>query len=115
MQTLSQENRRRPKVLIKEKQHGKIKERTVTNRRPQQKIFSKDKTASPTVSLEALLLSLMLDAKEERDVATTNVGSAFLHSDMEDFVILKMVGNAVDILCNVNPEFKKYVIIKNRK
>ena len=83
--------------------------------RPQRKIFTKDETTSPTVSLEALMLSLMVDAKEKRDVATADVGGAFLHGDMDDFVILKMVGNAVDILCKVNPDFEKYVIIENGK
>ena len=67
------------------------------------------------VSLEALLLSLMIDAKEERDVAREDVSGAFLHGDMDDFVILKMVRNAVDILCKVNPEFDKYVVTENRK
>ena len=64
-------------VLIKKKRCGKIKCRTVADGRPQKKIFTKDETTSPTVLLEALLLSLLIDAKEERDVATGNVGGAF--------------------------------------
>ena len=61
------------------------------------------------------MLSLLIDAKKERDVATADVGGAFLHGDMDDFVILKMVGDSVDILCEVNPTFEDSVVIENGK
>jgi hypothetical protein len=34
---------------------------------------------------------------------------------MEDFVILKLVGEAVDIMCQVNPKYKKFVVVKHGK
>ena len=33
------------------------------------------------------MLSLMIDVKEGRDVAAADVEGAYLHADMEDFVI----------------------------
>jgi hypothetical protein len=57
----------------------------------------------------------MIDAKEHRDVATADVEGAYLHADMEDFVLLKLVGEAVDIMCQVNPKYEKFVIIENGK
>ena len=102
-------------TLVKEKCCGKIKGSTVADGRPQQKIFSKDETTLPTVLLEVLLMSLMVDTKEERDVGTADGGGAFLHRDMDDFVILKMVGNAVNIMCRVNAKYKEFVTIENRK
>ena len=101
-------------VLVKEKQCGKIKGRRVADRRPQKKIYLKDETASPTVSLEALLLSLMIEAKEGRDIATADVGrgGAYLHREMDDFIVLKMVEIAVDIMCKVNDAYKQYVTTK---
>ena len=39
-----------------------------------------------TVSTDALMISLMIDAKERRDVATADVEGAYLHADMEEFV-----------------------------
>jgi hypothetical protein len=45
------------------------------------------------------MISLMIDAKEHCDVATADVKGAYLHADMEDFVLLKLVGEAVDIMC----------------
>jgi hypothetical protein len=57
----------------------------------------------------------MSDAKECRDVATANVDGAYLHADMEDFVLLKLVGEAVDIMCQVNPKYENFVVIENGK
>ena len=37
------------------------------------------------------MISLMIDAKERRDVATADVEGPYLHADMEDFVLLKLV------------------------
>ena len=36
------------------------------------------------------MISLMIDAKERRDVATADVEGAYLHADMEEFVLLKL-------------------------
>jgi hypothetical protein len=55
----------------------------------------------------------MIDAKEVRDVATADVKGAYLHADMEDFVVLKLVGEAVNIMCQVNPKYKKFDVVEH--
>jgi hypothetical protein len=57
----------------------------------------------------------MIEAKEGRDVATADVKGAYLHTDMEDFVILKLVSEAVNIMCQVNPKYKKFVVVEHGK
>jgi hypothetical protein len=44
--------------MIKEERCGKIKGRTVADGRPQRKIYSKEDTSSPTVSIDALMMSI---------------------------------------------------------
>jgi hypothetical protein len=61
------------------------------------------------------MLSIMIDAREGRDVATADVAGAYLNADMNDFVILKMTGSDLDILCQVNPEYNNFVEIENGK
>jgi len=61
------------------------------------------------------VISLMIDAKERRDVATADIEGAYLHADMEEFVLLKLVGEAVDVMCQVNPKYEKFVVIENGK
>ena len=55
----------------------------------------------------------MIDAIEGRDVATADIVGAYLNADMLDFVLMKLVGDAVDILCEVNPTYLQYVVIEN--
>ena len=99
--------------LIKEKRDGRLKGRTVADGRPQRSMYDKSETASPTVSTDALLLSIIIDAHEGRDVATADVAGAYLKADMDDFVVMKFTGESVDILCNLNPKHKVFVTIKD--
>jgi len=61
------------------------------------------------------MLSIIIDAFENCDVATADIEGAYLHADMEDFVLLKMVGEAMDIMCNVNPKYVPFVVMENGK
>jgi len=101
--------------LIKEKRSGKLKGRTCADGRSQRSKYTKEETTSPTLSTDALMISLMIDAKERRDVATADVEGAYLHVDMEEFVLLKLVGEAVEIMCQVNPKYENFVVIENGK
>jgi hypothetical protein len=82
--------------VVKEKRCGQIKGRTVADGRPQRQLYTKEETSSPTVSRDALMLSLLIDATEHRDVATANVAGAYLHAEMEAFTLLKMEGESVE-------------------
>jgi hypothetical protein len=62
--------------MITEKRCGRIKGRTVADGRPQRALYAKEDTTSPTVSTDALMLSILIDAKERRDVATADVAGA---------------------------------------
>jgi hypothetical protein len=101
--------------MIKEKRCGKIKGRTVADGRPQQKIYAKEDTSSPTVSTDASMMSILIDAMERRDVATADVAGPYLHAEMEDFTLLKMEGESVDIMCDVSSEYKKSVCYEKGK
>jgi hypothetical protein len=101
--------------MIKEKRCGKVKGRTVADGSQQRDLYTKEETSSPTVSTDALMLTLLIDAMEGRDVATADVAGAYLHAKMKDFTLLKMEGESVDILCDVSDEYKKYVCYENGK
>ena len=97
--------------LIKEKRCGRVRGRTCADGRSQRAYVPREEAASPTVSTEALLATLLIDAKEQRDVAVFDVPSAYLHADMPDhkFVVLKVKGEFADIMCDVNPKYKPFV------
>ena len=97
--------------LIKEKRCGRIKGRTCADGRPQRAYVPREEATSPTVSMEALMATLVIDAKEQRDVAIFDVPGAYLHADMPDdkFVLLKLEGEFVNIMCDVNPNYIPFV------
>jgi Reverse transcriptase (RNA-dependent DNA polymerase) len=96
--------------VIKEKRDGTIKGRTCADGSTQHGKFTKAETGSPTIANDALYLSVMIDAYERRDVATADVAGAYLHALMKHFISMRFVGWAVDLLCEVNPEYTKYVV-----
>ena len=77
--------------------------------------ISKEEVRSPAVHLESLLMSLMIDAKEERDVATADIVGAYLLADMDDYVIIKLTEESADIMCKTNKSYKKYVTYERGK
>lgn len=91
-------------ALIKEKRDLRIKGRTVADGRPQRKHTSPEEVWSPTVSQEGMFLSLAIDAKERRHVAICDVEGAYLHADMDEFVVMVFEGDLVDYMVKVDPE-----------
>ncbi len=94
----------------------------VYNRKPTWEWLSKDDAASPTASLEAIMLTAVIDAKEGRDVMTADIPNAFIQAklpdikDGEDRVILKITGVLVDLLVQMAPEvYGPYVVLENGK
>ena len=69
------------------------------------------------MSLEAIVGTLLIDAKEGRDVAIFDVPGAFLQAEMPADKKLLMIfrDEFVDIMCEVNPDYKQYVVIENGK
>jgi len=101
--------------LIKEKRSGILKGRTCADGSRQRALYTKEQTTSPTVSTDALMLSLMIDAYEGRDVATADVVGAYLMADLDEFTLLKLTGESVSIMCEVNPDYKNFVALENGK
>ena len=90
--------------LIKRKRNGNVKARTCANGSKQRQYLGVyDSVASPTVSFEAQVSTLLIDAKEEREVVTYDIPGAYLHADMpeEKKLFLKLRGRFVDIMCQV--------------
>ncbi len=44
----------------------------------------------PTVTLESVLATLAIDAHEKREVVTIDIPGAFLHTENEDLIIMRM-------------------------
>ena len=62
----------------------------------------RENVVSPTIQLESLIMLLLIDAKEGRDVAISDVVGAYLLAEMKNHVIMKLTGNDVDVMCTAN-------------
>ena len=99
--------------LIKKKRCGRLKGRIVADGRSQHGVYEKSETASPTVSSDGLLQSIMINAYKSRDVATADIAGAYLKALlMRDFLLMKFTGDNICILCKMNPKYKAYMVME---
>ena len=105
-------------TVVKQKRCGKIKGRTCADGSKQRRYLKEfESVASPTLSMDGLIGSLLIDVYEERDVATCDVPGAHLHPELPagKRMFLCLRGQMVDIMCEVNPEYTKHVRIQRGK
>jgi len=63
--------------------HCSIKAKGCAHWRSQRDYTAKTEMSLPTISLEAMMLSCAIDAKERRHVTVTDIPRDFLHADMD--------------------------------
>ena len=77
-------------MFLKQKRTGQIKGRGCADGRKQRHNTPKDDASSPTVATESVLLSCVIDAKEQRDVATVDILGAFMQGDQDETVHMRL-------------------------
>jgi len=58
-------------------------------------------------------MHLVVDAHENRYVATADVKGAYLHAEIDDYVILKLDSEVV--VCKLNPRYRDLVVMERNK
>ena len=69
-------------MFLTEKRNKDIKGRMVYNGKPTREWLSKEDSASPTASLEAIFILAAIDAHEGRDIMTADIPNAFIQTEM---------------------------------
>src|SRR5210317_406046 len=104
-------------MLLKQKRDGTIKGRNCADGRKQRECTSKEEAASPTVKLESVFLTSVIEAHEGRDVATIDISNAFIQTKIEneaDKVVMRMRGKLAEYLVLIALKiYKPYVLFKN--
>ena len=73
--------------------------------------MSREDAASPTVFMESISFTTVIDAKKNRDIMTTDIPNAFIQAHMPEIkngehpVIMKITGVLVDLLVKLAPDF----------
>jgi len=85
------------------------------DRRSQQEYTAKSDTSLPTVSLEAMMMSCTIDAKENRHVAIVDIPGTFLHADMDEEVYMLLEGKIAELIVMLDPKLYCKYIWENKK
>ena len=105
-------------MFLTEKRDGRIKGRLVYNGKPTREWLNREDSASPTASLESIMLLAAIDAEEERDVQSYDIPNAFIQAtlpsgDKDERVYMKITGVLVDLMCQIDPRYADFVVYEN--
>jgi hypothetical protein len=67
-------------IFLAEKKARRIKARACTNGSTNHKYRNQEKAASPTTIIEFHLITIVIDAKQERNVMTDDIPNAFVQN-----------------------------------
>jgi hypothetical protein len=96
-------------VFVEEKKDGRIKAQKVIGGNKQHDYITKEDVSSPTVTAEAVMLTCVIDAQEESDVAVVDIPNAFFQTvvseeDAGHHVTVPIREPLVDVLVLIAPD-----------
>ena len=100
-------------MLLKKKRCGTIKGCGCADGWKQQAYITKEESTSPTISTEAVFLTAVVDAWENRKMAALDVPGAFMQVDMDELVHVRFQGEMVDKLLEIDHNlYTSYVSVE---
>ena len=115
---MSKDNRARAIVslmFLKEKRNRDVNGWACADGRPQRDEFEKAKATSPTVAMESIFHTALVNALEERDVACFDIPGAFLHAEMDEDVIMMLRGRLAKLMVLFQPSlYRKFITIDSK-
>ncbi len=117
--TLSEEEKKdaiNQLMFLTQKRCGKIKARSCADGRKQRRYIKKEDASSPTAALEAIIITMCIEAKERRKKATIDIPGAFLHADNDEDVVMQLRGKLAELMVQIDPKlYRKYIVMENGK
>jgi hypothetical protein len=101
-------------MFLKNKRCGRIKGRGCANGRKQRLYKTKEKTSAPTVAIESVFLTSVVDAKEGRQVITLDIPGAFMQTDIDEVIHVRLEGPMARLLVKVNPKLYQKFLKEDR-
>eukprot|EP00804_Cyclotella_cryptica_P010072 CCRYP_018045-RB/>CCRYP_018045-RB protein AED:0.27 eAED:-0.33 QI:0/-1/0/1/-1/1/1/0/595 len=97
-------------IFLKQKKDGTVKARTCADGRKQRESTAEEEAASPTVSMESIFMSCVIEASEGRGVRVIDLPGAFLHADCPDHVIMRFHCRLAELMVLAAPQiYRKYI------
>ena len=101
-------------MFLKEKHTGQIKVRMCDGGRKKRSKSNKKSATYPIEATESVLIATSIDSTKRRDITVVDVLEAFLTANMDEEVILLLIGELSEIMESISPTaYKDYVSIGN--
>lgn len=91
-------------MFLKQKRCGKIKGRGCADGQPQRDFIVKEDSSAPPMAIESVMLSCIIDAMEDRDIATVDIPSACMQADMDEIIYMKLEGQMAELMVKLDPK-----------
>ena len=102
-------------MFLKEKRDKSVKARMCANRRRQRGDWKKQDTTLPTVLLEVVFITAVIEAYEEHDVACFDIPEAFLHAKSDEDITMILKGRLAELTVKVAPnQYRKYISVDSK-
>ena len=99
-------------MFITKKRNGDIKARTVAYVSNQHTYdgYDKSDSLSPTISMDSIFLTGMVDARDKRAIAILDIDNTFLHTENDNKILMLLRGKLSEMMVQVYPiMYRKYV------
>ena len=102
-------------MFLREKNNGDVKGRACANGDKQREYIKKEDTSSPTASTESVVITSVINANEHRDMDTTEVACALLHTQSDENVTMVLEGALAELMVRVDPTlYRKFIITTSK-
>ena len=101
-------------IFLKRKHNGKIKATGCADGRPQRAYIPQEDARAPTVSTEAVFMTAVIDAMENRTVAVVDIPGAFMQADMDQGVYMRIDGAMADLLMEIDYDMYHPHMVKEK-
>ena len=103
-------------MFLKRKRSGKIKARGCADGRPQRAYIPQEDARAPTVSTEAVFMTAVIDAMENRMVAVVDIPGAFMQADMDPGVYMRIDGAMAELLMEIDHDmYQPHMVMEKGK
>ncbi len=104
-----------PLIFLKEKRDKSVKARMCTDGHKQRGDWTKQESTSPTVAMELVFVTAVIDVHEGWDVATFDIPGAFLHANSDEDITMILKGILAELMVQVAPNlYRKYITVDRK-
>jgi hypothetical protein len=105
-----------PLMFLKEKRDSLVKARMCANGRKQKNgTWSKQETTSPTVAMELVFITAVIDTHKGRKIACFDIPEAFLHANVDKDITMVLKGRLAELMVQVAPNlYRKYIAVNKK-